>query len=124
MIITIVVAVTTLCCSSFCCLFGGSMLLGGGEWSTDLGVPQTGQINPLYGTAPCCLAILIWIVPLLLWVFLVRGAEEEAIVEDAYMEGAYVAEDPVVVAEEAAEVEDTPVDADEVEEATYEELAE
>jgi hypothetical protein len=74
-IITIVVAVLTLCCSSSCCLFGGVTLLGAGEWSTDLGVPQAGQIEPVYGVPIICLGILLWVVPLLLWLFLVRGKE-------------------------------------------------
>lgn len=72
-IITIVVAVLTLCCSSSCCLFGGIALLGGGEWSTDLGIPQSGQIEPLLGIPIICLGILVWLAPLLLWIFLVRG---------------------------------------------------
>jgi hypothetical protein len=76
MIITIVVAVLTLCCSSSCCLFGVITLLGGGEWSTDLGVPDTGQIEPLYGIPVICLGVLVWIVPLLLWFFLVRPKED------------------------------------------------
>ena len=75
-IITIVVAVLTLCCSAFCCLSGGVTLLGGGEWSTDLGTPETGQIEPLYGIPIICLGVLVWIVPLLLWLFLVRGKDE------------------------------------------------
>ena len=77
-IITIVVAVLTLCCSSFCCLFGGLTLLGQGEWSTDLGVPQAGQIDPLYGASIVCLGILVWVAPVLLWFFLVRGKEDAA----------------------------------------------
>ena len=75
MIITIVVAVLTLCCSSSCCLFGTITLLGEGTWSRELGVPETGQIEPLLGTPIICLGILVWIVPLLLWFFLVRGRE-------------------------------------------------
>ena len=76
MIITIVVAVLTLCCSSFCCLSGAGTLLGGGECSTELGVPQTGQIEPAYGIPVICVGILLWIVPVLLWLFLVRGKED------------------------------------------------
>jgi hypothetical protein len=75
MIITIVVAVLTLCCSSFCCLFGAITLLGGGEWSTEIGVPEAGQIEPYLGIPVICLGILLWVVPLLLWFFLVRGKE-------------------------------------------------
>ncbi len=81
-IITIVVAVLTLCCSSCCCLFGGITLFGGGEWSTALGVPETGQIEPLYGIPIICMGILLWVVPLLLWLFLVRGKENAVAVEE------------------------------------------
>jgi hypothetical protein len=76
MIITIVVAVLTLCCSSFCCLSGVATLLGGGEWSGELGYPESGQIEPVYGVPVICLGILLWVVPLLLWLFLVRGKED------------------------------------------------
>jgi hypothetical protein len=75
MIVTVVVAVLTLCCSSLCCLSGVITLLGGGTWSTELGVPETGQIDPVYGVPVICLGILVWVVPLLLWFFLVRGKE-------------------------------------------------
>jgi len=74
-IITIVAAVLTLCCSSFCCLFGTITLVGGEEWSEDIGVPQSGQIEPALGIPVICLGILAWVVPLLLWLFLVRGKE-------------------------------------------------
>jgi hypothetical protein len=74
-IITIVVAVLTLCCSSLCCLFGAITLLGGGTWSTEFGWPETGRIDPVYGVPVICLGILVWVVPLLLWFFLVRGRE-------------------------------------------------
>ena len=74
-IITIVVAVLTLCCSSTCCLFGGLTLFGGGEWSRELGFPQSGQMEPVYGVPIVCLGILLWVVPLLLWLFLVRGRD-------------------------------------------------
>jgi hypothetical protein len=73
MIITIVVAVLTLCCSVSCCLWGGLMATGETEWTTDLGVPQSGQIEPIYGVPVICLGLLVWIVPALLWFFLVRG---------------------------------------------------
>ncbi len=53
------------------------MFIGGGEWSTDLGIPQVGQIDPLFGIGPCCLSILTLVVPLLLcWFFLLRDKEE------------------------------------------------
>jgi hypothetical protein len=77
MIITIVVAVLTLCCSSLCCLSGAITLLGWGTWSTEFGGPETGQIDPAYGVPGICLGILVWVVPLLLWLFLVRGREND-----------------------------------------------
>lgn len=109
-IITIVVAVLALCCSSLCCLSGGGIFAGGEKWSTDLGIPQTSQIDPLFGIGPCCLSILILIVPLLLWIFLVRGAEEETM---TFAEP-FPAEEEIV----DAVVVDAPV-----EETSYEELA-
>lgn len=65
-IITIVVAVLTLCCSVTCCG------LGIGNWVSEGGVFGS-DVDPAYiGIPAICLAILIWIVPLLLWIFLVR----------------------------------------------------
>jgi hypothetical protein len=52
------------------------------------------------------------IIPLLLWIFLVRGAEEEAIVEGVYVEGAIV---------EEAYVEQAPVEEIETMDAVAEE---
>ena len=77
-IITVVAAVLTLlCCTIPLCLASVVIFLGGGEWSTEFGqAPQTGAIPPAYGIAPCCLSIIVWVVPLLLWLFLVRGKEE------------------------------------------------
>jgi len=47
---------------------------GLGTWNTEFGqTAQTGSIPVAYGVAPCCLSILVLVVPLLLWVFLVRG---------------------------------------------------
>jgi len=68
-VITIVVAVITLCCSSFCCLFGALTLFGGATWSEELG---TGEIPPVYGAPVICLGLLVWLVPLLLYLFLVQ----------------------------------------------------
>ncbi|MBE9472345.1 MAG: hypothetical protein IMY75_09595 [Chloroflexi bacterium] len=40
---------------------------------------------PTWGIAPCCLSILVLIVPLLLWLFLVRG-KGNAVEEDTWEE--------------------------------------
>ncbi len=81
-IITVVVSILTLLCCTIPLCIGGSLILAGvGEWSTEFGPStQTGAIPPAYGIAPCCLSILVLIVPLLLWLFLVRGKENN--VED------------------------------------------
>jgi len=56
---------------------------GLGEWSTEFGPnTQAGEIPPAYGIAPCCLSILVLVVPLLLWLFLVRGKGNAAAVEE------------------------------------------
>jgi hypothetical protein len=65
-IITIVIAVLTLCCSATCCL-GGVLVALNEEINLYWG------IEPAWGIAPCCLSILVWVAPLLLWLFLVRG---------------------------------------------------
>ena len=77
-VITIVVAVLTLCISACCCLFGILTLTGGGEWSSDIGIPQAGEIDSGFGIPIVCLGILVWLAPLLLWFFLVRGKEDAA----------------------------------------------
>jgi hypothetical protein len=82
-IVTIVVGILTfLCCTIPLCVGGVAILVGAEEWSNEIGPgTQTGTIPPAYGIAPCCLSILVLVVPLLLWVFLVRGqgnAVEEA----------------------------------------------
>jgi len=49
---------------------------GLGTWNTEFGTGgQAGTIPTAYGIAPCCLSILVLVVPLLLWFFLVRGKE-------------------------------------------------
>ena len=63
-IITIVVAVLTLCCSTVCCASGIYTLADQG---------QTLEVEPYAGIPVICLGILVWVVPLLLWLFLVRG---------------------------------------------------
>jgi uncharacterized BrkB/YihY/UPF0761 family membrane protein len=77
-IVTIVVGVLTLlCCTMPLCVSGILILAGLGEWNTEFGPSsQTGAIPSAYGIAPCCLSILVLVVPLLLWLFLVRGKED------------------------------------------------
>jgi hypothetical protein len=76
-VITIVVGVLTLLCCTIPLCIGGIVIFAGlGEWSAEFGPgPQAGNIPPAYGIAPCCLSILVLVVPLLLWLFLVRGKE-------------------------------------------------
>ena len=69
MIITIIVAVLTLCCSMTCCAWGAIMAASGGQWLDDF------YMEWYYGIPVICLGILVWVVPLLLWLFLVRGKE-------------------------------------------------
>jgi hypothetical protein len=81
-IITIVLAaLTLLCCTAPLCSAGIALFFGAGE---ELG-PDV-EIPPGVGIAPCCLSILILVVPLLAWFFLVRG-KENGIVEEEYIEG-------------------------------------
>ena len=86
-IITIVVGILTLLCCTIPLCFGGVMIFAGlGEWNTEFGpTTQTGTMPPTYGIAPCCLSILVLIVPLLLWLFLVRG-KGNAVEEDIWEE--------------------------------------
>jgi len=71
--ITIVAAVITLCCSITCCGFSIWHMLDQGE-TLDLNFP------PYYLGAPLiCLSVLAWLVPLLLWIFLVRKQQGEEI---------------------------------------------
>lgn len=76
-VITIVVGVLTLLCCTIPLCIGGIVIFAGlGEWSAEFGPgAETGNIPPAYGIAPCCLSILLLVVPLLLWLFLVRGKE-------------------------------------------------
>ena len=69
MIITIIVAVLTLCCSMTCCASGVYHAATGGQPFDDT------YIEWYAGIPIICLGILIWVVPLLLWLFLVRGKE-------------------------------------------------
>jgi hypothetical protein len=72
MIITIVVAVLALCCSVTCCPLGIYTLVEG-EYVFDLDAP----INSIAGFSSICLGVLVWAVPLLLWIFLVRGKDDD-----------------------------------------------
>ena len=72
-IITIVAVVLTLCCSMTCCLSGIITAASGGGYVSELGI----YVEPLFGIGPCCLGLLVWVVPLLLWLFLVRGKKED-----------------------------------------------
>jgi hypothetical protein len=73
MIITIVAAVLTLCCSLSCCGGGAATLAGGGTMTVG---QETTPLPPVSGIVGICLGILIWALPILLWVFLVRNKEE------------------------------------------------
>ncbi len=75
-IITVVVGVLMfLCCTIPLCIFSIVTFVGGLEnVSPEYGA---GSIPPALGIVPCCLSILVLVVPLLLWVFLVRGKESD-----------------------------------------------
>jgi hypothetical protein len=87
-IITIVVGILTLlCCTVPLCSAGLMLFAGLGEWTSEFSPDmQAGEIPATYGIAPCCLSVLVLVVPLLCWLFLVRG-REDAVVEE-YIEGA------------------------------------
>ena len=71
-IITIVAGVLAfLCCTIPLCLLGIAIFAELIPWS----------IEAAWGIAPCCLSILVLVVPLLLWVFLVRGKENGSVGE-------------------------------------------
>ncbi len=71
-IITIVVAVLALCCSTVCCTSGIITAVSDRQYVEGLEV----YVEPYYGAFPCCLSILVLIVPLLCWFFLVRGKDD------------------------------------------------
>ena len=77
-IITIVVGILTLlCCTIPLCIGSIAIFAGLEDWSTEFGPrTQTGPISPAFGIVPCCMSILVLVVPLLLWLFLVRGKDE------------------------------------------------
>ena len=66
-IITIIVAVLTLCCSATCCASGIYTVVDN---------QNTLDIEPYAGIPVICLGVLVWVVPLLLWLFLIRGKED------------------------------------------------
>ncbi len=80
-IVTAVVGVLVLLCCTIPLCIGGFMIFAGlGTWNAEFGSnAQTGVIPSAYGIAPCCLSVLVLVVPLLLWVFLVRGKENNSI---------------------------------------------
>lgn len=65
-IITLVGVALALCCSVACCA-SGVFLVAGEDY--------TSGIEPAWGVLPICLGLLVWVVPLLLWIFLLRGKE-------------------------------------------------
>ncbi len=85
-IVTVIIAAFTLLCCTVPLCVGGIMLLAGlGDWSSTLGTNvRTGTIPPAAGIAPCCLGILVLVVPLLCWLFLVRGKGDTAVVEEEF----------------------------------------
>lgn len=66
-IITIVLAVLTLCCSLACCVGGVYTFIAGED---DLDVP------PAAGIPGVCLAVLVWIVPVVVGIILLRGKDD------------------------------------------------
>jgi len=71
-IITVIVAVITLlCCTGPLCSGGIALFTDVGTWSSDID-----SIPPASGIAPCCLSILVLVVPVLCWLFLVRNKQE------------------------------------------------
>ena len=58
-------------------IWGALVFSGTATWNAEFGSSaQTGAIQPAYGIIPCCVSILVLVVPLLLWVFLVRGKKD------------------------------------------------
>ncbi|MDY7078129.1 MAG: hypothetical protein SXV54_14535 [Chloroflexota bacterium] len=94
-IITIIVGVLTLlCCTGPLCTGGILILADLGALISELDPSlQTGTIPQTYAIAPCCLSILVLVVPLLLWLFLVRGKNNSMPVTDDYVVGEYIAEE-------------------------------
>ena len=75
-IVTVIVALITLCCSIGACTAGVVIATSQLEWPEDLGVPRSGLIEPAYGYPVICLGLLVWIIPVLAAVFLIRRAKD------------------------------------------------
>ncbi len=72
-IITVVVAVITLlCCTAPLCSWGITFFTEWIDWSDITGI----SVPAAVAIVPCCLSILVLVVPLLCWVFLVRNKGE------------------------------------------------
>ena len=65
-IITLIGVALALCCSVTCCASGVFIVADEG---------YTLGIEPTWGALPICLGLLAWVVPLLMWIFLLRGKE-------------------------------------------------
>jgi len=68
--ITLVVAILTLCCSLTCCAAGIFILIDQNQTIDIDAEPYVAGIPTI------CLGVIVWIIPLLLWLILVRGKEE------------------------------------------------
>ena len=66
-IITIVLAVLTLCCSLACC--------GSGIYTLILGEDEF-DVPPAAGIPGICLAVLVWIVPVVVGIILLRNKDD------------------------------------------------
>ena len=72
-IITVVVAVFALCCTIVFCTSGIITIASGGQYVEGIDT----YVESYWGAFPCCLSILVLVVPLLCWLFLVRGKEDK-----------------------------------------------
>jgi TRAP-type C4-dicarboxylate transport system permease small subunit len=68
LIISIVVTVLALCCSLACCGFGIAQLATDGDMV---------DMPPAWGIPLICLGILVWVLPLVLWIVTSRAKESE-----------------------------------------------
>ena len=73
-IITIVVAALALCCFTVFCASSIITAASGRQYVDALEI----YVEPWWGLFPCCLSILVLVVPLLSWLFLVRGKQDGA----------------------------------------------
>lgn len=75
-ILTIVGALLALCLSLTCCgvgAYNAYQTMNDGQGLTGSGP----TVSYLLSAVGLCLGILIWLLPLLLWIFLVRGKSDE-----------------------------------------------